>query len=254
MKKLSKSLLAVLFAVSFLTSCSNEDDNSIIDSSTEKPQVLIETGSSSKGLFIINNTLDKVVYSSGAKEVFEYNSNDKISKITFFTSDSKVLYSVIYNYSSTDVLDNTVMQYTGYNSFKTSNILNSSSNVFNITNEVTNTVINQIQQTYNSSIAFSNNDIINYTTQFNSTDFTFLNSNTYYNSLISFRELAFYFKELALLGDNITEFNIETEDSTGTNDDFYYEYEFDTSNRVNKITKFSTVTDAILETKKISYN
>lgn len=249
MKKLSLSLLAVLSAGLFFTSCSNDDNNS-----EEVPQILVESGNSSKGLFVINNLLDKVNYSNGNKEVFEYNSNNKVSKVTFYTSDSNVLYDVTFNYSSSGNLEFTTTQYVGYNTYKKSSISYVNTTDLNVMSEQINKITNEITQMFNTSLVFNGNNVSTYTTQTNSTNYDFLTTNSYYNQLISIKELAFYYKELAVLKDNISELNIQTEDSAGTAEDYYYEYEFDASNRVSKITKFSTVTDEILETKKVSYN
>lgn len=249
MKKLA--LLSVVVSSLLFVSCSNNDDSNPVQ---EIPTVSIQTGSSTKGLFVEGTLLDKVTYSNGSKEVFEYNSSSKLEKVTFYNTSNSVLYVVTLGYSVTGELNSLIKETPGFVSRRKLTLTYNTPEDITVTHEDVNIETSVVTPVFNSSIVFDGNSILSYSSFGNQTNYSFVSSNSIYSSLSSLKELAVYYRELAIERTVISDKNLDTEDAPGTSYDYYYTYEFNSADQVSKINKFATSTNSLFATSSVDYN
>ena len=244
-------MLTVLFISLLFVSCNNDDSNS---NNNERPTVLIKSGSTSEGLFITNNFLDKVVFSSGYKETYEYNEFNKIEKITSYTSDNSVLYTVDYFYNSSGEIDYVKKYFTGYSTYLKATFDYSNPSSISILRENYKVSDNTLSNTDNfgiNEIVLLNNNITNisYGTggqkeySYNST------INNVYNSLNSLKELVIFNSVFRTGGlDVVSDLNLDSSNIQGESNSYQYEYNSD-----NQVTKKMTYNSSNVLIGTISY-
>lgn len=244
--------LSVLFIALLSLSCNNDDTNF----NEEKPNILISAGSTSEGLFISNNFLDKVVFSNGYKETFVYNEQNKVEKITSYKPDNTILYTVEFFYNSSGEIDYVKKMFTGYQTYLKATFDFSNPDNTTILRENYKISDNTLHSTDNigvNAIVLSNNNIITTINGLGAQkNYTYTSGNNIFNTLNSVKELAI-FSELFRTGglEMISDLNLNS--STLQGETNTYQYEFNANDKISKKFTYNS-SDVLIMTITYEYN
>lgn len=248
MKTLKK--LSVLFIALLFVSCNNDDSNS---SNEEKANILISSGSTSEGLFITNNFLDKVVFSSGYKETYVYNEENKVEKITSYKPDNTILYTVDFVYNSSGEIDFLKKEFAGYQTYLKATFDFSNPDNITILRENYNVSDNTLYSTDNIGVytlVLSNNNIVTITNGLGSQkNYSYSPDSSVYNNLNSLKELSI-FSEIFRTGglETISDLNLSSSTIQGQTNTYQYEYNSD-----GKVSKKITYNSSLELISTITY-
>ncbi|NJM79691.1 MAG: hypothetical protein HC854_08870 [Flavobacterium sp.] len=253
MKTLKVTLVALVSIVLF--SCEKDStEEQIITEETPTAKVdfgFTETNiNNNYKLFIENNRLNRVAYSTGHTENFIYNSNNQVEQIEFNKPNGELLYKVDFYYTNS-ILDYSEKQFTGYNS-KEKDTYTYSGNITSISSESINLTTNQVQLTSNSSLEIDSNNLISENGSNGAVTYQYDNNSNIFSNLAGLKELIIYYKK-AVNPRNLSKNNVNAIDSVNSSMDYNFENQYDNSNRIIQKKQLKTNGD-LYYIEKISYN